>query len=255
MNIKEEFERVSHNFSENLQSVEDLLEFDQAILQLCLSHLGDLEMELKKHGFDNPYLSVNKTIQALKNIKEHRSTKIKYRTISNQCLVLAVSHFASAIHDLFKVCINYAFENDLSEELNNEEFKFTVKELAELGSNINERIGELISENKSISFQDMKSISRSFKDYFNYEIDKNINVNNIIFGQACRHAIVHSGARVDQSLLRQVKAADPNHLDMELVKDEGIYFKSDQLRIVIESMGVYLKDLMSGLENHWGVTE
>ncbi len=249
--FEEELKNISENFNKNLSSVNELLEFDQTILQFCISHLEDLEEGLNKAGIKNPHLSVQKVIKALREIKLHGSTKIKYQTITNQSLVLTVSHFASAIHDLFKCCINHAFKNNLSDHLNNEELKFSVKELANIGSNLEDQIGEIITQKNSISFQDMKSIQRSFKNYFKYQIKKSDNVNNIIFGQACRHAIVHNGAKVDSSLLNQIKAAYPNELNKDLKDKEEIHFRNEELKIVMNSMKVYLDDLKNGMIKHW----
>lgn len=249
--FEEGLQQISDNFNKNLSSVNELLEFDQTILQFCISHLEDLEEGLKKGGIENPFFSVQRVIKALKNIKLHGSTKIKYQIITNQSLVLTVSHFASAIHDLFKCCINHAFKNNLSDHLNKEELKFNVKELANIGSNLEDQIGEIITQKNSISFQDMKSIQRSFKNYFKYQIKKSDHVNNIIYGQACRHAIVHNGAKVDSSLLNQIKAANPNNLNKDLKDKEEIHFSNDELKIVMDSMKTYLDDLMNGMVKHW----
>lgn len=164
--FEQDLNLVSENFVKNLSSVVELLEFDQTILQICLTHLRKLDEGLKKANVNNPYLSVQNAIKALKAIQLHDSTKIKYQTISNQCLVLTVSHFASAVHDLFKCCINNAFKKNLSDTLNKEELKFSVKELADLGSDFEKSIGEIISQKNNISFQDMNSIQRNFKSYF-----------------------------------------------------------------------------------------
>ena len=250
--FEEELKQISENFVKNLSSVNELLEFDQTILQFCILHLEDLEEGLKKARIKNPFFSVEKAIKALKEIKLHGSTKIKYQIITNQSLVLTVSHFASAIHDLFKCCINHAFKNNLSDHLDKEELKFSVKELANIGSNLEDQIGEIITQKNSISFQDMKSIKRSFKSYFNYHIEKTEHVNNIIYGQACRHAIVHNGAKVDSSLLNQLKAADPNDLNKVLKDKEEIHFSNEELKMVMDSMKSYLDDLMDGMINHWG---
>lgn len=246
-----QLESIIENFDKNLSSVEELLEFDQTILQFCLKKLRDLEDGLRTGGFKNQYLSAQQTIKAIENIKSHGSTKIKYQTISNQSLVLTVSHFASAVHDLFKSCINFAFKNNLSETLNKEELKFKVKELADLDLNIENRIGEIISQKNNISFQDMKSIQRCFKEYFKYQIEKTKHVNNIIFGQACRHAIVHNGAKADNSLINQLKSTTPNNLNINLNKGDLIHFKNEELKVVMESMNIYLSDLSAGMINHW----
>lgn len=255
MDVEQEFQTIQENFSKNLESVKDLLQFDQTVLRVCISHLEELEEYFDKKGITNPHLRVTKTIKAIKNIKENDSLKIKYRTIANQCLVLSVSHFASAIHDLFKTSINYAFQNKLSDKLKKEEFKFSVQELVDLGSNIDDKIGELIAENNSISFQDMKSISRAFQNYFGYEISKTKDVDNIIFGQACRHSIVHSGAKVDNKLLNQIRAAKQNELDVDLQEGQILSFKNDHLTIILESMEKYLDNLINGLLIKWNLKD
>jgi hypothetical protein len=112
---------------------------------------------------------------------------------------------------------------------------------------MNERIGHLIADKNDLKFQDMKSISRAFKDYFGFNIVKDENVNNIIMAQAGRHVIVHDSARINEKIIRQVSGAKPRHLKPQL-SGETIQFNSDEVKLIADSMLKYFRQVRSQVE-------
>ncbi|MBK6880026.1 MAG: hypothetical protein IPH91_07595 [Elusimicrobia bacterium] len=89
----------------------------------------------------------------------------------------------------------------------------------------------------------MQSVSRAFKENLDISIERTSDVNDIILAQACRHAIVHSGAFADDQLVRQIAMALPRTLKVDLKKNAKIQFTSEEVTKVSEMMIEYLKNL------------
>src|SRR5579862_669414 len=183
-------------FEKELGEVEKLIETPN----LMKDHaLGTLNRVYKDPSLSNTArTSVDNGIKALQAISDE-TLKANYQAIYNQCCVLAVSLLAAKLEKYF---INFGNGNwekiDVSKK--GGEVKFSLSELAEHGYNIRPNIAQLIrSKDSSISFQDLRSIKRSFQGYFS----KNVSVDNeceksIIFYQQCRHNIVHQGGVIDE---------------------------------------------------------
>ncbi|HZC81380.1 MAG TPA: hypothetical protein VE222_06610, partial [Nitrospiraceae bacterium] len=77
-----------------------------------------------------------------------------------------------------------------------------------------------------ISFQDMQSIARAFRDYVGFEPTRNENVNDIVLGHACRHVIVHAGAVFDRKALGQVRSAVPRTLKKNINVGDAVTFEA-----------------------------
>lgn len=249
MAIESQIKRIKETFIENLQSVNDLINFDEIVLDFAIQHLKSLSERLKiHHKLDNPHLSVNNTLKMLINIRENNSLEINYKRVFNQCLVLLVSYFSSTVRDIFQSSINDALMLQKFDKVNKTKLSFT---LFDLQNDIEKTtsIGEILAIQKDLSFQDMQSIARSFQEYFSIEIEKNQNTNNIILAQACRHAIVHSGAKVDRKLINQVANAKPRIVKINIELDSEILFNPDEIQKIGESMKQYLEDLFSQLNN------
>lgn len=234
--------QIEEQFNSNVDSVRALLRFDELILEVSLTELEGLNEKLKNvHGIDNPYLLVNNSIKALVGVKEHKSLKSQYERMYNQCLVLLVSYFTSAINDLFIKAIQYSIVYKL--ELNNskEDLKFSLKELENYNFDLREVIGEIIVSKNQISFQDMQSTCRSFKDYLSIEIKQDEDINNIIFSQACRHSIVHALSEANEKCINQIKNAIPRDLKDDLKTGDKISFSIDEIETVIKSMYNFIR--------------
>ena len=93
----------------------------------------------------------------------------------------------------------------------------------------------------------MQSISRAFKEHLNVQLKRSVDTNNIILGQAARHVIVHAGGIVDKKMLRQVSGCNPRSLKRELKLDDRLQFNPQEIRVLSESMTVYVNDATSAL--------
>lgn len=249
--MQNQIDRIRSSFDSSLQSVNELLDFDRIVLDFAIHGVNQLSEKLKtQHGINNPYLSADNTLKALKNIREHDSMRTQYKRVFNQFLVLLVSHFASTVRDLFESAIDEAVKTQKFEKINRATIEVTLADLqkdAEARSS-----GEILAIQNDISFQDMQSIARAFQDYFDFVITRDTNVNNIILAQACRHAIVHSGARVDKRLQAQVSGAKPRTVKPSVDLDSEILFSPEEVKLVGESMKLYLEQIFILLLSAFG---
>jgi len=95
----------------------------------------------------------------------------------------------------------------------------------------------------------MQSVDRAFRRYFGVTLEKGQMINDIIVGQACRHAIVHAGAEVNRRLLAQIRAATPRTVKPSLEEGAAIEFSRSEVRAVMKEMLKYLRDMASLVEN------
>lgn len=238
--------QIIDNFKKNIVSVENLANFDRVVLHFAISSVELLQERLKEK-FTNERLLATATLKQLKNIRENDSMRPQYEEIFNQCVVLLVSYFGSAVSDIFKEYVSLCL-SDRPDKVLREELKFTIRELCDYGFDLSDQIGEIIALKKDISFQDMKSISRNFHDFLGVSIERDKKVNNIILGQTCRHVIVHAGAIADAKLTKQVSEANPRDLKKQIVENSQIQFTADEIKILGNSMLAYLNNLVEQLD-------
>ena len=218
-------------FERNIESVESLLNFDRKVLDIAIESIQELHDYLVEY----PKISAEQyngkiTLDTLKNIRNNDSLKSKYAAINNQAIVLLVSYFGSAVADIFRRASKIAVITHKDERVLSEELKFKLEELLNLTSTLGDSIGELLITKNNISFQDMKSIQREFKKYFGIKIDRDINVNNIILGQACRHTIAHEAGKVNARVINQVKGAKPRNIKENISEEELIEFTQAEIK-------------------------
>jgi hypothetical protein len=251
--MKEATAPIEATFKQNVESVYRLMEFDNFLIEFCSGSFSRLVDRLKNAGIDNAITaSANKSLDQLKRVRENESLRSQYAEMFNQSLVLLVSYFGLTIRDLFKACFVVAIKSGELGKLQRHDVKIPLQELQLQGEDFAEKLAEIFVAQKDISFQDMQSISRSFKEYFGYEPARDKNVNNIILAQACRHAIVHSGASVDAKLLKQVNEAKPRDLKLSLTEGQKIQLEPDDIKSIGQSMLIYVNSLCTGLANNWG---
>ncbi len=118
-----------------------------------------------------------------------------------------------------------------------------------LAENFEQMIPDFLAEKNKMSWQDMKSIKRSFNEYHGINIKQDENVNNIILAQACRHSIVHDGGIVNRKVINQVQNATPRSVKEEFEKNKQISFNTHEIDIVKNSILIYLKNLKILLTN------
>jgi hypothetical protein len=245
----EPFKEIKIIFDSNQESVRQLINFDRILLDFCIGRIEVLENTLinnQEIRLTNNIFLPTQTIKALKNIRENDSMRPQYESIFNQCVVLAVSHFSSTIHSIFKKAINYACSNcpELLTAIN-EDIKISFNELKSYDFNLVEGLGDLIIQKKDISFQDMQSSHRTFKNFFNIDCEKDIHTNNIIFAQASRHSIVHASGLADGKFIKQVKEAFPRDIKKEIQIDENLQFKTEEIETIQSSMSIYVNRLIN----------
>ena len=227
-------------FDQNIEAVKRLMDFDRDAQDMVIKEIEKLHTALKEQqGISNDQLNGKRALDFLKNIRTNDSMRSRYELIFNQAVVLLVSYFGSALGDLFRLAVELgisgADKRILSEELN-----VDVEELISRGDQIQDILGDMLIQKKDISFQDMKSVGRAFNKYFGIEIEKNINVNNIIVGQACRHAIVHDGGRANSRVLRQIENTKPRTLKVNISENEKINFSTDEVIELANNMREYV---------------
>jgi len=163
--------------------------------------------------------------------------------IEDQCVVLLVSYFSSAVGDVFRVAFRHSLDNATSDRLRSEEIKLSMNEIIELGSNPAERMPDVFVQKRDISFQDMQSIVRTFERYFGVEMSRNEGMNDIILGQAARHIIVHSAGRIDHKMVLQVSKAIPRSLKQDIREGDAIEFCVEEIRSLGTSMVSFIGEL------------
>lgn len=220
------------------------MNFDRLVLDYAITRLDTLQERLTKiHEIANARFDVSTVLTALRGIREHDSLRSQYAQIFNQCNVLLVSYFSSAVADIFRASVTDAIKWGDRSKLLKEDIKIGLNEIRDIGPELLERAGELLVAHKDISFQDMQSIGRAFRDYFDYDPPKTDVVNDIIVSQACRHVIVHSGGIVDRKMLGQVRNATPRTLQPRVQEHQRIQFTESDIELVGRQMKAYLHEL------------
>lgn len=158
--LLEQLDKIKANFEATTKSIDELMVIDNVVGTFALTGLQRVQDALEKNGFETKkqqlVYTVRNEIQNFKNIRKDKSLKPHYEIMLNQCVVLLVSHFASAIEDIFQCCLKYKIkENDFT-TLDDEKIEMTIGDLKQYDFKILDRIGEIFTSEKDISFQDMK---------------------------------------------------------------------------------------------------
>jgi hypothetical protein len=249
--VQQDVARAQSSFDANLQSVLDLVNFDHVILDTCLSHLNALSEKLEQHHrLANPYLSARNTIQLITAIRDHDSLRTKYEAMFNQALVLQVSYFASAIHQLFRASLAHFLAHFTDTRIQREEIRFSVEELRTMDYDLRDRIANIIISKKDYSFQDMQSINRAFEECYKFTPNRDANVDNIILAQACRHVIVHAGSIADERMVRQLSNATRRTVKATIIAGKHIQFTPAEIELVGASMRNYVADAVAFVNNN-----
>ncbi len=238
-------------FRQNVYSVEKLVDFDHEVQDIAIVAIEELHQHLVDiEKIENPLTNGERTLEILRSIRTNDALKPKYKTIYNQAVVLLVSYFGSALADIFRYAAKVAIINREERNVLDEKISLKIEDLLGLSQKIEDEIGDLLIKKtkKDISFQDMKSVRRSFGDYFGIKIEKGERVNNIILGQACRNSIVHEGGVVNSRVIYQVRDAKPRMLKVNIVQGESISFSIEEINLLSKSMLEYVQDLMDKVD-------
>ena len=229
-------------FRNNIQAVENLMTFDNQVLSYLSASLRSLKERLVKYDVDNQYLQPDKLITMVEQLRDHGSLSGYYKAMYNQCLVLTVSHFASAVRDLFVFGLAEAAQTPEGIGAD-ESIKIRVDHLLDESVDRPLLVSEAIADGGEYSWQDLQSIHRAYTKYFRSAPIKDSVANDVIVAQAVRHVIVHTGGRVDRRLMAQIRNASPRAFDPSLVLDEAVQLRPEDVRLCGQSMTTYLERL------------
>lgn len=249
-----DLKKIEARFEEHLKSVDELIGFDKIILDVCISHIEDLNEKLKNGPFkiDNPHYLAENTLQVIKNIRTNNSLERNYKSMYNSCLVLQVSYFTSTINDIFKYVFHTLTTNDTLPKIE-EDLKFTIQDIKILTLNPKANLGDLLLRKKDISFQNMESIISAFQKYFEISIQKNSQCNTIVLAQASKNAIVHSLAKADNSFFDQINSATPRDIKKQITLGEKIQYSNSELEFVKLSMLVFIGNLCDLIKDKYNI--
>ena len=241
------YQRIIENFEKNVSSIEKLIVIDEFILDSTIDALEKRQGALEASGIENAGMLGSNTIQSLKNIRKNKSLKPLYRLVYNQSVVLMVSYFSSSLHDLFDFAVTETYTNGVPKKATDKELRFSLEELSILNFDLTASIGSVISKKHNVSFQDMASVRRAFKDYLGIEINRDRTVNNIIVMQACRHAIAHAEQICDDKLLNQIRDCGDRDIQKELKRNQEIQFNPMEIDVGSAAMKTYVANLVDQL--------
>jgi hypothetical protein len=233
-------EPIAVSFEANAASVYELLEFDRFILDFLVGGLQDLADSLLEQGRHTAATTVSNRVAALRNIRSSDSLRPRYETIFNQCVVLLVSYFGSALHSLFLEGVSASLRSGRSIPAAGQDVKIAWRELNSKEDALEVVFAELLIAQKDISFHDMQSITRAFKEHLALDLGRSGQTNDIIVGQAARHVIVHAGGNVDARMLRQLSNVRPRRLKTALQLGERIQFNTEEVRLLGATMSEYV---------------
>jgi hypothetical protein len=234
-------------FQANVVVVEGLLEFGNLIIAAAVEGLRKVEVELEAKHLNSIVDLVRNRARMLENIKTE-SLRPQYEAMFNQCVVLLVSHFGSAVHSLFRNAVESALRTNSQLPVVSHELKVSWQSVTDSDEPKEALFAELLISQQDLSFQDMQSIGRAFKTHLKVEIPKDRSLNNIIAGQASRHVIVHNAGRVDGRMVRQLRDAEPRDLATSLSPGATVTFAPSEIRVLAESMTSYLSTLKGATE-------
>lgn len=229
-------------FKSNVAEVDRLVNFDREVLQVALSAVATLHEKLKER-FGDERLNGGRALQLIRGIRDNDTVRSKYQAIYNQAVVLLVSHFASALGDVFREAVAAHLASQHPGKLMDEEFKLTVSELKERDWSLRGAVPDLLIAKYDFTFQDMGATARAFQTYTNLTTPRGECMHNIIAAQACRHVIVHAGGRVSEKTIRQVAKATPRFVKPDLLVDDVVSFDLSELGIVKSSMIEFIEKL------------
>ena len=239
----------------NIESVFQLLDFDRVIIDVAVDGLKGLEAELETKNLHNPVRLVANRRRMLANLATNESLRPQYETMFNQCVVLLVSYFGSGVHTLFRAGVVTALRSGADLPVDREALTVSWHGLERAEGEREAIFADLLVAQKDISFQDMKSIGRAFGELLEVTIERGGDVNNIILGQAARHAIVHAGGIVDRRMVKQLSGVLPRTLKAKVVAGESLRFTPPEVRELAKSMRAYVRNLGQALDRTFGSVE
>jgi len=238
------------NFDREVASVDNLLRFDEMVVAVPIKGLNKISELAEKHNNQRIKEESDKYLRILSNISDNHSLKSYYETIYNQCVVLLVSYFGATLEELFRMCIPIVIQTGEPKNILKEEVKISVQDLAKREFILKDDYIDYLVEKNILSFQDMKNTRRTFEKYLDVILDKNQIMNNIIFGQASRHIIVHSGGRITSKFKGQIEVATPRTIMPEMKETGLLKYNPEEVKILGDSMKSFMQTLKGELNKY-----
>jgi hypothetical protein len=119
-------------FVSNIHQIEDLLTLDELILEIPICLLEEVVEAHDRMKIHNPQARVDRPLTLLRNIRANESLETRLQTVRNQCVVLAVSHFTSAVRWIFLEELSAALKTGDSADLLEETVTLSVGSILEL---------------------------------------------------------------------------------------------------------------------------
>lgn len=246
--LKDELKNVEDRFSENVNNVYKLMKLDDDVLVFCIERLKQVKKFLKDQRIqeNHPSCNVAQILQQIEKIRTHESLKTRYEAMLNQCVVLLVSYFASAVYDIFSLSLSAKIKRgDKIEKLEGKEaLKFPASKITELCAGDFSDIGELLAEQKQISFQDMQSIRVAYRDYIGFDYPEDKDTHNIILAHACRHTLVHAGGIVTKKTVNQLERATFRDIKQTIDVGQELQFDTVEIEKVGDSMKKFIRGVV-----------
>ena len=244
--------KAAEDFRTNVQAVLQLSDLDRGLLDVAIQSIEERDQRLRRANVENWQMLAGSTLESLKRVREHDSLRPGFQALVDQSVVLLASHFSSGMADVFKAGVAAALEGSASSHLKGLQLKLSVADLAELASELGDGLPGLVADAPGISFQDTKSIARTFADFFEVEITRDEVTNDITAGLAFRHVLVHNGGVVDRQCQRQVQSATPRTLRPRVVGGHPLKFESEEVALLARSMTTYVERLCVDLRSTLG---
>lgn len=202
--VDDPYVSVLDKFRDNMAEVKSLLKIGTEISEIAIAYLLDIYNELESLSGHLPLKNkIMRSVSVMDKLKNSPVHEQHNAQIYNPLLVSIVSNFESFLNDMVRAIGSN----------NPEIIEWPEKTNIYLDTNLlgtkTRSLGDLILagvQKKGITFQDLQSTRKFFKEYLkiNIEISKE-NEESIIMAHAVRHIIVHAYSEVSPQFIQQIR--------------------------------------------------
>ena len=104
------------SFHRNIAEVDKLVNFDKELLQIITLNIQSLHDHLKISNGDERF-NGGRALTIINGIRDNETIRSKYTAIYNQAVVLLVSHFSSALGDLFRDAVSERLQSEVVSQI------------------------------------------------------------------------------------------------------------------------------------------
>ena len=240
----ESLEKIEKEFSDYAASIDKLLTFDEFVLDAALKYYKEAIAILVRGGYsESPAVSKLRIgEQSLATIKQDKSLRPSYEAIYNQVVVIWVSVLAATLESMFKYLVRKNYPNLPDKKRDR---KISLGDLL-IFENLKEGFADIVlNADDSISFQDIGSIQRTFKEYFDIPFDDGPHFDNVAFAIMARHAIVHNAGRIEGGFRKYSKEKLTKRTVMKDLSKAGFQFELTEAKELSLSFQNFVKSLLT----------